>query len=161
MPDDVRTLGRKMSTQIDDAKINTFIIEVEQTKIKPLITDTVYLDIIDNPNKHLLLLNGGVYEKEGKRYSFKGLKHAIVYCVQSEILIGNNVQISRFGAVEKRSDWSDRANDKALENQYNKLTDVATSYLNECKQYIDLMLGGKPALTQQTNSRVKITIIGE
>lgn len=160
----VTQFGRNVSQNIKDAKINVFITEVEQRYIKPVISDAMYLDIINDGDatKFNILVNGGTYERDGKKYFINGLIKAIVYYVQAEMLRGINVHITNSGAVEKSNEWSDMASYKSISEQYSNMCSVAEGYIRECVTYAEKDAEfEKYFIKPVQTSRRSVRIIGE
>ena len=88
--------------------------ESEDIDIKPILGEQMYIDLSEaqtgttlTPNQ-TLILNGGVYTVDEKKYVFKGLKSAIAYFVYSKIIKNSDGQVTRYGFINKDTAESDR-----------------------------------------------------
>jgi len=138
-PEEVRTLGRPIG-DIKPEKLIAYINEAEQTQIKPVLGDKLYHDLccIDsvNDDRYQILLDGGEYtDKNNHFHSFSGLKVAISYFVYVKTLMSGDIESTRFGFVEKNSQYSSRISDAARSSAYNEAMEVGRVYLKECLEY--------------------------
>lgn len=136
---EVKTLGRPISEHIDEDKINAFITEVEQIKIKTALGPNLFYDLLEKGDKkpeYDILLNGGTYsDSHGNVNIFKGLKTTIAYYVLAQNIMSGDFQSTRFGTVFKENDFSNRISSKERSDFYNNTLEVANFYLKECVNY--------------------------
>ena len=141
---EVKALCRPISTHYEDANILTYIGESEDIDIKPILGEQMYIDLSEaqtgttlTPNQ-TLILNGGVYTVEEKKYVFKGLKSAIAYFVYSKIIKNSDGQVTRYGYINKDTAESDRPPLKEKLVAAEDAAKVGNAYLNEVLQFIKL-----------------------
>lgn len=148
--EEVKTSGRPIGKMVDNAKLTSFIAETEQFQIKPVLGDSLYLQICKDLEKEeserdsriTTLLNGGVYEvtncsgdaQKGEHY-FGGLKVAISYFVYAQNLMSGDFESTRFGTVLKSDDYSTHISDKQRSDNYNNVMEIANAYLKDCVGY--------------------------
>ncbi|WP_254028601.1 DUF6712 family protein [Bacteroides ovatus] len=136
--EEVSELSRDMSTHLDKSKIETYIRESENIDIKSALGDGLFLDVKNFPEKYSILLNGGIYETEcGDRKVFTGLKSALAYYTFARIVKNGDGSVTRFGFVNKESEYSSRSEIKEKVMAYNDAFSIADRYLKECVQYLN------------------------
>lgn len=135
---EVSSLSRGMSVHIDEDKIETYIRESESIDIKSALGDALYLDVKDNPEKYSLLLDGGVYEdKSGNKKLLTGLKAALAYYTYARIVKNGEGNVTRFGFVQKDSEYSSHAEFKEKVMAYDDAFSIADRYLKECVMFLN------------------------
>ena len=128
-----------MSGKIDDNKILAYITEVELMNIKPVLGDSLFIDLLDkgeSNESYAKLLKGGSYtSSNGEIHTFAGLKVTIAYFVFAQNLMSGDFQATRFGTVFKEDDYSSHISSKERSDCYNNTLEVANYYLKECVRY--------------------------
>lgn len=136
--EEVSKFSRDMSIHLDDSKIEAYIRESENIDIKDALGDALFLDVKEQPDKYETLLNGGEYDSEcGIKRTFIGLKAALAYYTYSRIVKNGDGNVSRFGFVNKESEYSSRSDIKEKVMAYNDTFSVADRYLKECVRYLN------------------------
>lgn len=150
--EELKTTGRPIG-KVSEDKLNAFISEAEQLHIKPILGDELFLELMKEAETDdedmqdttkQMLLNGGTYyinngtDRETIR-SFMGLKVAISYFVNAQLLMVGDIESTRFGSVIKDGDYSSHISSKTRSDAYNNTLDVANSYLKECVDYCKAM----------------------
>lgn len=126
-----------MSVHVDEEKIETYIRESESIDIKPALGDAFYLDVKEHPEKYELLLDGGVYEgKNGKRL-LTGLKTALAYYTYARIVKNGDSNVTRYGLVQKESEYSSHIEFKEKVMAYDDAFSIADRYLKECVMFLN------------------------
>lgn len=136
--EEAKTLARPLL--MHDDKVLPFIVEVEQTQIKPVIGESVYRDLHDDKRssekEYADLLSGGEYvDCCGKYHTFSGLKVAISYLVYVKSLMCGDVESTRFGFMQKDGQYSQHISTAQRSAAYNEANEVAQCYLRECVEY--------------------------
>lgn len=136
--DEVSKLARTMSIHIDTEKIEAYIRESENIDAKSALGDALFLDVKEHPDNYSELLNGGAYDVEfvGKR-SFVGLKTTLSYYTYARIVKNGDGNVSRFGFVNKDSEFSSRSDVKEKMMAYNDAFSIADQYMKECVRYLN------------------------
>lgn len=163
--EEVSKLSRDMSIHLDNSKIETYIRESENIDIKSALGDALFLDVKEHPEKYDILLNGGEYDSECgiKRYLI-GLKTALAYYTYARIVKNGDGNVSRFGFVNKESEYSSRPDIKEKVMTYNDTFNVADRYLKECVRYLNDCKNDFPLYNGRGNlkaNRTVFRIIGE
>lgn len=136
--EEVSKLSRDMSIHLDNSKIETYIRESESIDIKSALGDALFLDVKAFPEKYDILLNGGEYDSEcGIKRSFAGLKSTLAYYTYARIVKNGDGNVTRFGFVNKDSEYSSRPDIKEKVMAYNDTFSIADRYLKECVLYLN------------------------
>lgn len=140
---------------VDEQKAIAYIVEAELNNIKPALGDDLFLRLKRGENR--LLLEGGEYERDGKLYYIAGVKRALAYYVYSRLLESSSVDLTRQGAVNRRSEYSDEASREELLSASRETYAIADRYMDECLLYIN----DKCSNDNVNSNRTKIKIIGK
>jgi hypothetical protein len=136
---EVVSAGRPMGGKVDEGRLTSYIAEIEQLNIKPVLGDALFLDLLQNGDtneKYKLLLSGGTYtSSDGSIYSFAGLKACIAYYVFAKNVMVGDFQTTRYGVVLKESDYASHISSKERSDCYNDTLEVANCYLKDCVRY--------------------------
>lgn len=136
-PAEARTLARPMSNAVADDKLAAYIEEVEQTQIKPALGDALFIAVSQQGETpappYDVLINGGNYGNDTA--TIAGLKKAIAYAVDCKMIQSGDLEVTRYGVMEYRGEYSDHSSDRRISNIANELAEIATRYRNECLQY--------------------------
>lgn len=136
--DELRSHTRDMSQHVDKAKIEVYLRESENIDIKSALGDALFLDVKDKPDNYKLLLEGGVYETEcGDKIVFTGLKSALAYYTFARIVKNGDGNVTRYGFVNKESEYSSRPDIREKMMAYNDAFDIANYCLKECVTYLN------------------------
>lgn len=162
---EVSTLSRGMSIHIEESDIEQYIRESESIDIKSALGDSFFLELKDNPEKYSLLLDGGVYEdKNGYKKSLTGLKTALAYYTYARVVKNGDRNVTRFGLVQKESEYSSHTEFKEKVMAYNDAFSIADRYLKECVMFLDENNDDYPLYKGKgkiKSNRVVCRIIGE
>lgn len=136
--EEAKSLARPLL--MHNEKIEPFIVEVEQTQIKPALGDSLFKDLHDDikslDDPYSILLSGGEYTDScGNFRSLSGLKVAIAYLVYVKTLMCGDVESTRFGFMQKDGQYSQHISTAQRSAAYNEAMEVAQCYLRECIEY--------------------------
>lgn len=135
---EVMSLARDMSIHVDKLKIEVYLRESENIDIKNALGDALFLDVKEHAEKYETLLNGGVYETEnGDKKVFMGLKSSLAYYTFARLVKNGDGSLTRFGFVNKESEYSSHSEFKEKVMAYNDAFDIANKYLKECVSYLN------------------------
>lgn len=150
-PEEISLLARPC--HVDEQKAIAYIVEAELNNIKPALGDDLFLRLKRGENR--LLLEGGEYERDGKLYYIAGVKRALAYYVYSRLLESGSVDLTRQGVVNRRSEFSDNADEREKISVSRETYTIADRYMQEIAQYI----GGCGEATE-TSHRTRMKLIG-
>lgn len=179
-PEEIRQHGRAMSAHIDKKTLESLIEETENMDIRPVIGAVFFQDLLaykDTPFNSLLL-NGGYYpyvfdptfdatfQQEGIVLDahFQGLKAAVAYYVQAKLVKSNDNQITRFGMMQKDSEYGYRPSLAERNDTYNDLCYIADRYLRDTLEYLNIYRSRYPLFEcggRIRNNRTIYRIIGD
>lgn len=133
---EVGALARDMSAHMDEERVNTYIRESEMIDLKSALGDALFLDIKSNPEKYDKLLNGGEYEVSGEKRIFSGLKTTLAYYTYARVVKNGNGNVTRYGFVNKESEYSSNAEFKERNMAYNDAFSIADRLMKECLRFL-------------------------
>lgn len=148
-PEEISTLARPCYA--DEEKALAYIIEAEQNNIKPAIGDDLFIQLKEGGQT--FLLEGGIYERNGKRYYLNGIKKALAYFVISRLYESSTTELTRQGAVNRRSEYSDNADNSEIISVSRETYAIANRYMEEIERYLGTDV-------KNTSQRVHFNLIG-
>lgn len=148
-PEEISTLARPCYA--DEEKVLAYIVEAEQNNIKPAIGDDLYIQLKEGGQT--FLLEGGVYERNGKRYYLNGIKKALAYFVISRLYESSTIELTRQGVVNRRSEFSDNADERDIISVSRETYAIANRYMEEVEKYLGTDV-------KNTSQRVRFDLIG-
>lgn len=140
----IRILCRPITANFKDTVIETYIPEAEQIDIKPILGEQMYIDLSEAQTGttltagQIIILDGGVYTVDSRKYVFGGLKKAIAYFVYARLIRNIDNNLTSFGFVNKELNESSRPELKEKLNAANDAMATGNVYLNEVLQFIKL-----------------------
>ena len=170
-----------MSSHVDKKVLEALIQETENMDIRPVLGAVFFQNLVEADREEpfiKLLLNGGYYphifdptfdatfqqEAIVLDAHFQGLKSAVAYYVQAKLVKTNDNQITRFGVMQKDSEYGTRPSYSERNDQYNDLASIADQYLRDTLEYLNIyrerypLFGCKGSIR---NNRTIYRIIGE
>lgn len=180
-PEEVKEYGRAMSSHVDKNVLDSLIRETENVDIRPALGVVFFQNLVQADREEpfvKLLLNGGYYpyvydptfDATFQQPAvvldahFQGLKAAVAYYVQARLVKTNDNQITRFGVMQKDSEYGTRPSYSERNDQYNDLASIADQYLRDTLEYLNIyrerypLFGCKGSIR---NNRTIYRIIGE
>lgn len=148
-PEEISTLARPCYA--DEEKALAYIVEAEQNNIKPAIGDDLYIQLKEGGQT--FLLEGGIYERNGKRYYLNGIKKALAYFVISRLYESSTTELTRQGAVNRRSEYSDNADNSEIISVSRETYAIANRYMEEVEKYLGTDV-------KNTSQRVRFDLVG-
>lgn len=148
-PEEISTLARPCYA--DEEKALAYIVEAEQNNIKPAIGDDLFIQLKEGGQT--FLLEGGIYERDGKRYELNGIKRALAYFVISRLYESSTTELTRQGVVNRRSEYSDNADERDIISVSRETYAIANRYMEEIERYLGTDV-------KNTSQRVHFDLIG-
>lgn len=148
-PEEISTLARPCYA--DEEKALAYIVEAEQNNIKPAIGDDLFIQLKEGGQT--FLLEGGVYERNGKRYYLNGIKKALAYFVISRLYESSTTELTRQGAVNRRSEYSDNADNSEIISVSRETYAIANRYMEEVERYLGTDV-------KNTSQRMRFDLVG-
>lgn len=148
-PEEISTLARPCYA--DEEKALAYIVEAEQNNIKPAIGDDLFIQLKEGGQT--FLLEGGIYERNGKRYYLNGIKKALAYFVISRLYESSTTELTRQGAVNRRSEYSDNADNREIISVSRETYAIANRYMEEVEKYLGTDV-------KNTSQRVRFDLVG-
>lgn len=194
-PEEVREYGRAMSQHVDRKVLESLIEETENMDIRPVLGTAFlnYIVYGDREEPSIkILLEGGHYPNifdvdfgrgKGSTFDktfdstfapkssakadafFQGLKTTVAYYVQAKLVKSNDNQITRFGVMQKDSEYGTRPSRAERNDQYNDLCAIADQYLQDTLVFLRKYASKYPDYSRKNetirNNRTIYRIIGE
>lgn len=127
----------RLSFYILQADFERYAREVLLFDLKPLMCEEFFEDLTTNPQNYPLLLEGGMYDYNGSRYHFEGLRGALSYFFYSRYILTSHQQDTKFGIKEKN--YQDGTPLSATERRDTSLMykQNASTLWEACQKYIE------------------------
>jgi hypothetical protein len=158
-----------MSANVSSIKSAAAIFDTQNIDIKDAIGNglllqlTTALDSLPLSTALSDLYNGCTYTYTDYTFNHVGLKRIACLYAYARLLEKGNITVTQFGAVEKKSEYSDYAQDKSLARSINAFREEAFRYLIETKEFIIRNIADYPLYNGYFKSDkrgVQIKIIG-
>ena len=144
-----------MSSHVDKNVLDSLIRETENVDIRPALGVLFLQNLVQADREEpfvKLLLNGGYYpyvydptfDATFQQPAvvldahFQGLKAVVAYYVQARLVKTNDNQITRFGVMQKDSEYGTRPSLAERNDQYNDLCAVADQYLRDTLEFLSI-----------------------
>lgn len=134
----IRPIAKNIS---DSDRVQTYFDEVCKLQILPAVGADVYQQIENGtilPTDELLV--GGYYTKtcgsKTKTEYQNGLNKAVLYLVYSRLIMNNQVNVTAFGVVQKKTDVSEPTDEKNIIRQANEAETIGKEYLRQVVDYL-------------------------
>lgn len=132
------------TAELDDARINPFILEAQISDLKPVLNAALYHELLKAFNdpghakhqKYVDLLHGKEYTSNGLVIRFDGIKPMLCYYTLARFVVSNPVHITRFGIVAKTTQQSTPADPAAIRTVVNELRSTAIQYQSELIKFL-------------------------
>lgn len=127
----------------DVKKLNPYILQAQFIDIKKFLGVDLYNDLlldfdsIPSLSKYSNLLNGSTYTINSKSYTHEGLKPVLVYYAYSRYIINKNDNDTAYGLVQKKNEFSEPSNDKALTRKSDYANSIANAYLDSVISFLN------------------------
>ena len=141
---EIRALCRPIAQHYKDANIEVYIDEAEAIDVKPILGEQMYIDLSEAQtgttltDNQQLILDGGVYTVDDRKYHFSGLKKAIAYFVYSRLIRNSDGILTSYGFVNKDLNESSRPELREKLQSADDAMKTGNAYLNEVLQFIKL-----------------------
>ena len=160
--EEFKELARPTSRHVDEDEVIAFVRECEDIHIIPAVGLEKYQALLEEsisePDK--ILLEGGIYEKDGKKEKCAGLKTALAYFVYAKMAMADGSIMTRSGMVQHNDSYAERTDDKNRVRRYDDVMNVAEEYLNSALLYLRTLEGYEKTKPVR-GTRLKIHSIGD
>ncbi len=116
-----------------------YIREAQEIDVKPLLCEELYYDCTNNieQKKYALLIEGGVYEVEGKKVYFEGLATVLSYFAYARFILKSNLVSTSHGFTINDTPYSKPVDSKERITAYHSYRKDAYYYFEGVKQYAE------------------------
>ena len=143
------------------------IEQSEDFDIKNALGNAFYSIIDANKSDYKLFVDGGVYEIDNVKYTFKGLNYAIAYYALARWTKVSNRQPTPFGTVVKSTNDSDPIQQDEIKILVDDYKAIADRYMAECVSFVQgqsdvkyKLLANVDQEIREFHKRIKIDVIG-
>lgn len=134
-------LGIVLALNLDESELARYISQAQEFDIRPVLGDIFYYDLLENvaDYDYEALIEGGIdYEYQGYSYKFQfGLAAAICFYAYARYIPYANKKSTEMGLMQKRNEFSDHVDTKALQLMVNDSKSAAVGYLNDVVLFLD------------------------
>lgn len=135
--DDIKVFAP--TAELDDARINPFILETQENNLKQVLNDAFYYDfmtkvLVTGDPKYAVyqdLLNGKTYTANSQTIDYPGIKPMLAYYSLARFARNNPVHITRFGVVSKTVQQSEQVQTGVLNGYIAEKNSVGLNYQNQ------------------------------
>ena len=113
--------------------------EVEANDLQSYLGFEFYQELKRNTSNYTKLLDGGEYQVGGVTYTFSGLKYVCAYLLYARYVKQSYVKDTFSGFVKHTGDGFQSISAGEIKNQAAEYEQVAGSYWEECKHYLDTL----------------------
>lgn len=144
---------RQIAKTSNDDKLNEMILDAQLLDLQPLLGERLFNEIMDKPDEHTELLNGGIYDHNGISYSNYGLKMVLSYFAYARYLMFGSVTDTPFSVVEKLNSDSRPIEASAKKTMYQLNREAALQIWSNVNNY--LIRTKHPGFTKCKSSATK------
>lgn len=127
---------KQISDSLDNTKLTQLILEAQEQDLRPLLGESLYTDILINPDDYSDLLNGGSYTYQETTYINVGLKIVLACYVYARNVLFGDVTDTPFGSVFKEEQSSSRVDLKMKQTLYDQNREIAFNYFRNVEYYL-------------------------
>ena len=139
--------ARSIDSNINyDAKVAPIVKEVAQYELKLQLGDAFFNLLLDyleakqaggTANQHLdLLMQGGSYTYEGKKYRLDGLHTTVAYYVYAKLVPSQAGNLGATGLRTPNDQYNSLADFKDRQTTQTEVKRMADSYMTDCLSYL-------------------------
>ncbi len=128
-----------ITKNFDTKTLDKYIAISETLDLRQYLSDVFLNDLRKNYEtkaEYITLLDGGEYTCGNDLKRFEGMRAALVFFVYSRIISTSTIKVTQTGVVQKESDYSSVASDKAIVRQANEFEAIAKAYMQDCINYL-------------------------
>lgn len=131
-------------SDIPQGRFDPYIIKAQELDLKPILNDVLYYDFLtkfDSTGDAMYsayqnLLNGTTYTYAGQTIEFPGIKPMLCSFVLARFIPMNQMNITRYGIVNKTTGQSEPTPASSLTYMANNLKADAMAYQNQLEQFL-------------------------
>ena len=150
---------------LDEKRINPFILEAQNCDLKPVLNPALYLDFIKkmqtpaDPDytKYNELLIGKEYTIDSYTIQFEGVRPMLAYYALARFAANNPLHVTRTGIVSKNISESERAEASTLRAFINELRSAALGYQIEVIKFLDQKISDYPLYNYNRSAGSAVT----
>lgn len=153
---------------LGDERLNRYIIEAQESELKPKIGNALYNDLLKNSGdaNYTALLDGEEYTNtNGDLILFNGLRMALIHWAYAKLIQRNQKTLTPTGYVKKTNQYSEQIEYKELSADVQDYMSLANIYWADCVIYLNEKYADFPKWNTErreklTTSTIRINAIG-
>jgi len=127
---------REIAPGVRDDKINPFIEDAENSDLRSLLGERLFVAVQTTPTDHAELLEGGPYEFNGKNYHQPGLNKVLVLFAYAYYVLKGSATDTPWGFVEKTGQNSQAVSGSEKRHIYNEERELAGKYFAQVQDFM-------------------------
>ena len=161
--DDFGINNLALPNEINRQKLYRAINEAENNDLSNYFQDIFLTDLKANYNTAIYqdVLNGKTWSRGTETVTFDGLKKALCYFAYSRLIFSNSLTVSVDGVTQKRSDYSDPADDKAKSAEANNCRQMGEYYIKKVIEFLNYNSSLYEKYYYQRPRGAKYSVIGD
>lgn len=130
---------KQISKSTDPLIIDNAIEDAELLKLKPLLGELLYNDLVANSTstKYLELLNRTTYDYLDDDYVSDGIKLVLIHFAYSEYILDSGEKDTPFGLVEQANQYSKQTEFKRKQQKSKKAEQTGYSYFESVRDFLN------------------------
>lgn len=116
--------------------IDQYILEAQIQDIASLVGEKIYNELLFEPEKHELLLDGGEYIHEGRKFNCYGLKVVLIHFAWARYVRFGSYVDTPYSMVQKRVNESEPVSTREKDSIYTNSRDTAIEYYRNVERYM-------------------------
>lgn len=154
---------KQISKSTDPLIIDNAIEDAELLKLKPLLGELLYNDLVANETaqKYVDLLNKKTYQYLGDNYVSDGIKLVLIHFAHSEYILFSGEKDTPFGLVEQSNQYSKQTEFRRKQQISKKSEQTGYSYFDSVRDFLNRNLDTYPLWNKcKTKRRFAFNKIG-
>lgn len=128
---------RKISAN-NELKWEPIATEVQFVKLKELMGDNFYQDVVGNPTGtwNVKLIDGDTYTKDGVNYTFSGLKYVLAYLFYERYIMEIDAQDTFVGFMKNDNVNASHVGFAQKKNMGMEMKRIADKHWQDCRDFV-------------------------
>ncbi len=143
-----------------EKEFNAFIYEAQEFYLKPLLSEHLYNELIQIPNKYDFILNKHLYWLNNSTgLSHEGLKSVLAQFTYAIYILKGNITDSSFGIQQKTNPNSEPISYQERKDWYYRHIQQANALFKDVEKYIYYRYKSNPKYLKTKKTNFKISVI--
>lgn len=136
---DIRTYCKDVSTHLDDNAVNPYIIEAQVVELRNLMGVKFFSLFMSEITEQRMIdiRDGKTYQIDEIEINYQGLKPFLAYHAYARLIQKHGMQVTRFGLVQKESEYSSNVDSKTVATHATDARTIARVYEDDFKLFME------------------------